>query len=133
MRAKGAGPAVLLALTLGACGGDVVPVAAGTSTATVTTTTTVTTTPTMTADVPTVTTTTTPPPAPPEPEPVPEPTPEPEPTPVTTAPPAPPSGPASAPFDNCTAAREAGGAPVHRGGPGYGSHLDRDGDGVGCE
>ncbi|MDN5895128.1 MAG: excalibur calcium-binding domain-containing protein [Nocardioides sp.] len=22
---------------------------------------------------------------------------------------------------------------MHRGGPGYGSHLDRDGDGVGCE
>ncbi|MFE1083849.1 GmrSD restriction endonuclease domain-containing protein [Brevibacterium sediminis] len=36
-------------------------------------------------------------------------------------------------FENCTAAREAGAAPVHRGDPGYGSHLDRDGDGVGCE
>ena len=36
-------------------------------------------------------------------------------------------------FENCTAAREAGAAPVHRGEPGYGSHLDRDGDGVGCE
>ncbi|MFG2874596.1 excalibur calcium-binding domain-containing protein [Streptomyces sp. NPDC048337] len=23
--------------------------------------------------------------------------------------------------------------PVHRGEPGYGPHLDRDGDGVGCE
>ncbi|WP_434591365.1 GmrSD restriction endonuclease domain-containing protein [Brevibacterium sp. 1718] len=36
-------------------------------------------------------------------------------------------------FENCTAAREAGAAPVRRGDPGYGSHLDRDGDGVGCE
>ncbi|WP_101596933.1 excalibur calcium-binding domain-containing protein [Brevibacterium linens] len=36
-------------------------------------------------------------------------------------------------FENCTAVREAGAAPVHRGDPGYGSHLDRDGDGVGCE
>ncbi|TFD22967.1 DUF1524 domain-containing protein [Cryobacterium sp. TMS1-13-1] len=36
-------------------------------------------------------------------------------------------------FQNCTAAREAGAAPVHSGEPGYGSHLDRDGDGTGCE
>ncbi|SMY02482.1 Excalibur calcium-binding domain-containing protein [Brevibacterium linens ATCC 9172] len=36
-------------------------------------------------------------------------------------------------FENCTAAREAGAAPVRRGDPGYGSHLDRDGDGIGCE
>ncbi|MCU4299012.1 DUF1524 domain-containing protein [Brevibacterium permense] len=36
-------------------------------------------------------------------------------------------------FETCTAAREAGAAPVRRGDPGYGSHLDRDGDGVGCE
>ena len=36
-------------------------------------------------------------------------------------------------FVNCTAARNAGAAPVRRGQPGYGSHLDRDGDGVGCE
>jgi hypothetical protein len=36
-------------------------------------------------------------------------------------------------FANCTAARAAGAAPVRRGDPGYGSHLDRDGDGVGCE
>ncbi|QIX27086.1 DUF1524 domain-containing protein [Nocardioides sp. JQ2195] len=36
-------------------------------------------------------------------------------------------------FENCDAARAAGAAPVRRGGPGYGSHLDRDGDGVGCE
>ena len=31
------------------------------------------------------------------------------------------------------AARAAGAAPVHRGDPGYGSHLDREGDGIGCE
>jgi hypothetical protein len=36
-------------------------------------------------------------------------------------------------YENCDAARAAGAAPVHRGGPGYGSHLDRDGDGSGCE
>lgn len=34
---------------------------------------------------------------------------------------------------NCTEARAAGAAPVRRGEPGYGPHLDRDGDGVGCE
>lgn len=39
----------------------------------------------------------------------------------------------STPFANCTEARNAGAAPVHRGDPGYGTHLDRDGDGVGCE
>jgi hypothetical protein len=36
-------------------------------------------------------------------------------------------------FLNCTAARAAGAAPVRRGDPGYGPHLDRDDDGVGCE
>ncbi|WP_334163727.1 excalibur calcium-binding domain-containing protein [Phenylobacterium sp.] len=36
-------------------------------------------------------------------------------------------------FPNCAAARAAGAAPVRRGEPGYGPHLDRDGDGVGCE
>ena len=36
-------------------------------------------------------------------------------------------------YKNCTAARAAGAAPVYRGQPGYGSHLDRDNDGVGCE
>ena len=34
---------------------------------------------------------------------------------------------------NCAAVRAAGAAPVHRGDPGYGPHLDRDGDGVACE
>lgn len=41
--------------------------------------------------------------------------------------------PPSAYYANCSEARAAGAAPVHRGDPGYGSHLDRDGDGVGCE
>lgn len=36
-------------------------------------------------------------------------------------------------FPNCAAARAAGAAPVRRGDPGYGRHLDRDGDGKGCE
>jgi Tfp pilus assembly protein FimV len=53
--------------------------------------------------------------------------------------PAPPPAPAPAPapastyYENCTAARDAGAAPVRAGDPGYASHLDRDGDGVGCE
>ncbi|MFJ9173930.1 excalibur calcium-binding domain-containing protein [Streptomyces sp. NPDC102360] len=36
-------------------------------------------------------------------------------------------------YDNCTAARAAGAAPIHRGEPGYAPHLDRDGDGIGCD
>ncbi|MEV7426425.1 excalibur calcium-binding domain-containing protein [Streptomyces sp. NPDC091212] len=36
-------------------------------------------------------------------------------------------------YKNCAAARAAGAAPVHAGDPGYGRHLDRDGDGIGCE
>ncbi|MFD6176307.1 MULTISPECIES: GmrSD restriction endonuclease domain-containing protein [unclassified Isoptericola] len=40
---------------------------------------------------------------------------------------------ASGPFANCTEARAAGAAPVHRGDPGYSSRIDRDGDGVACE
>ena len=37
------------------------------------------------------------------------------------------------PFKNCEAARKAGVSPVLRGHPGYGPHLDTDGDGMGCE
>ncbi len=33
----------------------------------------------------------------------------------------------------CTQARADGAAPVYAGQPGYGPHLDRDGDGIGCE
>ncbi|WP_306426966.1 excalibur calcium-binding domain-containing protein [Microbacterium sp. Yaish 1] len=33
----------------------------------------------------------------------------------------------------CSGTRNAGAAPVRAGDPGYGRHLDRDGDGIGCE
>ena len=36
-------------------------------------------------------------------------------------------------FANCSQARAAGAAPVRAGDPGYGRHLDRDDDGIGCE
>ena len=36
-------------------------------------------------------------------------------------------------YRNCAEARAAGAAPVYAGDPGYGVHLDRDRDGVGCE
>lgn len=36
-------------------------------------------------------------------------------------------------FANCAQARAAGAAPVREGDAGYGRHLDRDGDGIGCE
>lgn len=36
-------------------------------------------------------------------------------------------------YRDCDAARAAGAAPVRRGQPGYGGHLDADNDGVGCE
>ncbi|WP_416371148.1 excalibur calcium-binding domain-containing protein [Streptomyces sp. MB09-01] len=36
-------------------------------------------------------------------------------------------------YKNCTAVRAAGAAPIRRSDPGYGRHLDRDGDGVACE
>lgn len=36
-------------------------------------------------------------------------------------------------FQNCREARAAGAAPVRLGDPGYARHLDRDGDGIGCE
>lgn len=36
-------------------------------------------------------------------------------------------------YRNCSQARAAGAAPIRRGEPGYGSHLDRDGDGIACE
>jgi hypothetical protein len=41
--------------------------------------------------------------------------------------------PAGRAYRNCDEARAAGAAPVRRGEPGYGPHLDRDNDGVGCE
>lgn len=36
-------------------------------------------------------------------------------------------------FANCSEARAAGRSNIRRGEPGYGSHLDRDSDGVACE
>lgn len=36
-------------------------------------------------------------------------------------------------YANCTAVRNAGAAPIHRGDPGYSTKLDRDGDGIACE
>ena len=36
-------------------------------------------------------------------------------------------------FANCSEARAAWAAPIRRGDPGYGPHMDRDGDGVGCK
>ena len=41
--------------------------------------------------------------------------------------------PSTVQYANCTAARAAGAAPIYAGTPGYGKHLDRDGDGVGCD
>ncbi|MFJ3725409.1 excalibur calcium-binding domain-containing protein [Streptomyces sp. NPDC090045] len=76
------------------------------------------------------------------------PKPAPKPTPTPTAAPRPPSdddgsdtsagsstggGGGSVSYKNCTAVRAAGAAPIRRGDPGYGRHLDRDGDGVACE
>jgi len=55
--------------------------------------------------------------------------------PPTTRPapaPVPPPAPTVS-YRNCAAARAAGAAPIRRGQPGYGRHLDRDGDGIGCE
>ncbi|GAA3743797.1 hypothetical protein GCM10022225_29260 [Plantactinospora mayteni] len=42
-------------------------------------------------------------------------------------------GSSSVHYKNCAAVRAAGAAPIRRGEPGYGRHLDRDGDGIGCE
>ncbi|MFC5901551.1 excalibur calcium-binding domain-containing protein [Streptomyces zhihengii] len=36
-------------------------------------------------------------------------------------------------YGNCSDVRAAGADPIRAGEPGYGRHLDRDGDGVGCE
>ena len=36
-------------------------------------------------------------------------------------------------YENCDAVRADGADPIHSGDPGYGPHLDRDGDGTGCE
>jgi hypothetical protein len=49
------------------------------------------------------------------------------PAPVTT------TVPGAVSYQNCTAVRAAGKAPLYRGQPGYSSKLDRDGDGIACE
>lgn len=36
-------------------------------------------------------------------------------------------------YKSCSEVKAAGAAPIRRGEPGYGSHLDRDGDGIACE
>jgi hypothetical protein len=70
----------------------------------------------------------------PQPDPAPRPAPDPEPT---TRPAAEPEedepGPLAVSYRNCDAVRAAGAAPIRRGDPGYAAHLDREGDGVGCE
>jgi Excalibur calcium-binding domain/Protein of unknown function (DUF1524) len=52
---------------------------------------------------------------------------------ASTYTPSPVPAPANVYYANCTAARAAGAAPIHRGEPGYRSALDRDGDGIACE
>ena len=58
----------------------------------------------------------------PEPAPAPAPAPAPQPAPQQDV-----------YYQNCTAARAAGAAPIYQGQPGYRSQLDRDHDGVACE
>src|SRR5664279_3550401 len=53
---------------------------------------------------------------------------------ATTGSPAAPSRPPDVVYyQNCSAVRAAGKAPLYRGQPGYAAHLDRDGDGIACE
>lgn len=69
--------------------------------------------------------------------------PVPEVAPVEAAPPAAPAvpakpaplveAPAAVYYQNCSAVRAAGAAPIHVGQPGFQPKFDRDGDGVGCE
>lgn len=137
-----------MGVVLGVGGDGATQAAAPASTATTTMTTTVTapastvtappttvtaspeTTPTVTETVEVTVTAQAPAPAPevaPAPAPQPEapiPAPAPQPAPNYVAP---------VYYQNCAAARAAGAAPVYAGEPGYGPHLDRDGDGKGCE
>jgi endonuclease YncB( thermonuclease family) len=85
-----------------------------------------------TIDVPAPTPTpipTPPPPAPTATKAAPKPPPAPAPTEDATAP----EQDSAAYYKNCSAAKAAGAAPLHRGEPGYRPALDRDGDGVACE
>ena len=55
-------------------------------------------------------------------------------TPEPALPPAPElKAPSQVDYHNCDAVRAASADPIRVGQPGYGRHLDRDGDGVGCE
>jgi hypothetical protein len=55
------------------------------------------------------------------------------PVPAPVAPAPAPVAPAPVSYANCSAVRAAGAAPIYAGQPGFGSHLDRDADGVACE
>lgn len=57
-----------------------------------------------------------------------QPQPQPQPAPQPA-----PQQPTDVSFRNCQQARAAGRAPIYAGQPGYGRHLDRDGDGIACE
>lgn len=64
--------------------------------------------------------------------------PAPPPAPVVDPAPAPIAEPVAPPaaatyYANCTAVQAAGAAPIFTGEPGYGIHLDRDQDGIGCD
>lgn len=63
----------------------------------------------------------------------PSPTPTPTKTPTTAPTKSPTQAPANVYYQNCDAVRAAGAAPIRTGDPGYGTHLDRDGDGIACE
>lgn len=69
----------------------------------------------------------------PAPAPRPAPAPAPRPAPAPAPRPAPAPAPAAKTYPNCRAVWNDLGGPIRRGDAGYGSHLDRDGDGVGCE
>lgn len=56
-----------------------------------------------------------------------------KPAPIKPAPVQAPPAPSSVYYENCTAARAAGAAPLYIGQPGYSTKLDRDKDGVACE
>ena len=69
----------------------------------------------------------------PRPAPAPAPAPAPRPAPAPAPAPAPRPAPTAKTYPNCRAVWNDLGGPIRRGDAGYGSHLDRDGDGVGCE
>ena len=52
------------------------------------------------------------------------------PTSTTVQKPADPASPVT--YANCGEVKAAGKAPIRKGDPGFGSHLDRDGDGIAC-